>query len=218
MPANLVIITDRHATADRPLLQIIDRALCAAPPSFAALWIRDKDLPIKERAKLGHQLATLARKHQANLWVSAASAVAPNESVALAIELQADLLQLPATGLATALLRDLIGDSMRLGRAVHNSLEMRRAVDEGMDQVVVSPVFAVPAKGQPLGAAGLAELIAQGPQLHTVALGGITPNNAGICWKKGANSLACIRAVLGADDPAEAVEGFVEARRVFETN
>jgi thiamine-phosphate pyrophosphorylase len=63
----------------------------------------------------------------------------------------------------------------------------------------LSPIFAVPGKGAPLGFAALAETCAAAP-IPVVALGGITPALAPACLRAGASAVAAIRAAWEAQD------------------
>ena len=69
----------------------------------------------------------------------------------------------------------------------------------------LSPMFASPRKGEPLGVARFRTLRASVPSMHVLALGGIDASNAAIAREAGADGVAVIRAVLAAPDPEDAV-------------
>jgi thiamine-phosphate pyrophosphorylase len=52
------------------------------------------------------------------------------------------------------------------------------------------------------------------PGMPVIAIGGITPDNAGAVWAVGVQGLAVIHAVVGAQDPGRAVAALLEGRGV----
>jgi thiamine-phosphate pyrophosphorylase len=71
----------------------------------------------------------------------------------------------------------LISEAARLGlktvASTHTLEEIRRAEAEGVEMVTLSPLFASPGKGEPLGEAAFAR-IAWKAKVPVIALGGIT--------------------------------------------
>ncbi|WP_425568058.1 thiamine phosphate synthase [Phytohabitans flavus] len=89
-----------------------------------------------------------------------------------------------------------------VGRSCHDEAELSRLSRE--HYAMVSPVFPTPSKpgyGPPLRLDGLARLAARSP-VPVLALGGVTPENAGGCLAAGAAGVAVMGAVMRADDPA----------------
>jgi thiamine monophosphate synthase len=80
---------------------------------------------------------------------------------------------------------------------VHSASELMRAAELCVQTVLISPVFAVPGKGNPLGPDGLDALLKQAsPETHVYALGGInTQTLAPLLGLKNLAGIACIRAV-----------------------
>jgi thiamine-phosphate pyrophosphorylase len=176
----------------------IREALDAVPPGGLALWFRDRDLPARDRRRLGESLAELAHERGAPLWVS--------EDAVLAEQLGASALQLPTR--AAPERSGLRARGMELGRAAHDAEAVDEAAAQALDRVVLSPVFPVPGKGTPLGLPGLALLAerARRQGLSTAALGGIDASNAGQAFDAGVDAVAFIRAVLAVEEPARAAE------------
>ena len=85
------------------------------------------------------------------------------------------------------------------------------AVAGGADFVTLGPVWATPSKagmGEPVGVWVLGAVV-RAVSVPVFALGGVDGERAGECVAVGAR-LACIRAVLEADDPAVAVARLIE--------
>lgn len=97
------------------------------------------------------------------------------------------------------------------GRSCHSAEEVRRAAQEGVDYVTLSPYAATPSKpgyGPPLPRDAYA-----GHALPVLALGGITPANAAQARAEGAHGVAVMGAVMRAAEPAAVVEQLLEALR-----
>jgi len=86
--------------------------------------------------------------------------------------------------------------------SVHSPDDVARAAREGGDFAVFAPVFETPGKVAS-GEAALA-LACRAAPIPVLALGGVDETNAPRCIQAGARGVACIRAVLGARDPAAA--------------
>lgn len=90
--------------------------------------------------------------------------------------------------------RRLIGTEPILGFSTHNVDQMRAAEDEPIDYLAFGPVFNTASKERHDPVVGIEELGAA-RALTTkplVAIGGITRDNASICWSAGADSVAII--------------------------
>ncbi len=97
-----------------------------------------------------------------------------------------------------------------IGVSCHSEAELRAAERAGADYAVLSPVYGVPRKGDPLGAALFGRL-RQAVRIPVVALGGIEPENAPELRARGADGLAVIRALKEAPDPRAAARALVDA-------
>jgi thiamine-phosphate pyrophosphorylase len=97
--------------------------------------------------------------------------------------------------------RKLIGNNWIIGIACHSSEEVKRALEEGADHVLVAPVFDTPSKPgmKPMGLEKLSEICRSSP-VPVFALGGVSPENAPSCIDAGAKGLAGIRLFQQAPD------------------
>jgi thiamine-phosphate pyrophosphorylase len=103
-----------------------------------------------------------------------------------------------------------------IGASAGSAEELRGAVAAGADYVGIGPVYATPSKadaGSPLTPSGLGDLVRMlaslAPRVPAVAIGGITPANAGEVWRQGVAGIAVISAVAEARDPAGAVRALL---------
>jgi thiamine-phosphate pyrophosphorylase len=94
--------------------------------------------------------------------------------------------------------RAVLGDTPIVGFSTHNPDQMRAAESEPVDYVAFGPVFATASKERPDPAVGIRGLrtVRALTQRPLVAIGGITPDNASICWSAGADSVAIIAGML----------------------
>jgi thiamine-phosphate pyrophosphorylase len=94
--------------------------------------------------------------------------------------------------------RAVIGDPPIIGFSTHNPDQMRAARSEPVDYVAFGPVFSTVSKERPDPTVGLDALreVRALTERPLVAIGGITLENAPLCWSAGADSVAVIAAML----------------------
>ena len=100
---------------------------------------------------------------------------------------------------------------IRLGLSTHDEAEMARALAVQPSYVACGAVFATHTKAMPTEPQGLDKLrryVQQAGSTPTVAIGGITLENAPAVLATGVSSLAVVSAVTHAPDPAAAVRAF----------
>jgi thiamine-phosphate pyrophosphorylase len=209
LPPRLYVITDRHATGGRPLVQVLAAVLRGAAAHRRpdgrlplAVQLREKDLPAAALLSLARELAALTKAAGAALFV--------NDRLDIALACGAEGIHLPVSGLSPTDVR-AIAPQLLVAVSTHAADEVEAAALAGACFAVFGPVFATPSKRgvfEPRAEAGL-RAACRAP-LPVLALGGITPGRASLCRAAGASGLACIRAVLSAPDPAAATHTFLE--------
>jgi thiamine-phosphate pyrophosphorylase len=180
----------------------VERALGGAPPGSVAVQLRAKQLEGRALFEAGRELLAITARHGAPLLI--------NDRVDVALALGAAGAHLPARGLPVKVARRIAPEHL-LGASTHSLAEARMAVAGGADFVTFGPVWATPSKagmGEPVGVAALGEVV-RGVSVPVFALGGVDGERAGECVARGAR-LACIRAVLEAEEPAAAVVRLLE--------
>jgi thiamine-phosphate pyrophosphorylase len=118
-------------------------------------------------------------------------------SAIVARESGADGVHLPERA-SVAAARSIVGAGALVGASRHDAEGVREAALAAADYTTLSPVFASPGKGKPLGLALFAE-VARSSGLPVVALGGIVGENAAACRAAGAAAVAAIRGVWEGD-------------------
>lgn len=196
----LLVLTDREqaSSADRSLRPtVLDVAAAGAP----AVLLREKDLSRRRRRNLATQLSAVTGGLGTALLLAGDPALAAD--VAVGVHLAAADDPVPAD----------LRDQLLVGRSCHDRAEVEAAVTEGVDYVTVSPVATTtskPGHGPPLGADGLAGLVAVAGDVPVLALGGVTPDNAAEFVAAGAHGVAVMGAVMRAEKPAAVVTRLLE--------
>jgi len=200
----LYLITDRRATAGRPLLEVVRAALAGAPGGGVAVQLREKDLGARALLALARELRDVTRDAGAALFV--------NDRVDVALAVGADGVHLGGGSLGpTEVARFAPG--LPVAVSTHGRAEVEAAARAAnVAFAVFGPIWDTPSKlpyGPPLGLEALRGAVRFG--LPLLALGGVTAARAGACLATGAAGIACIRAVLEAPDPAYVVRSFLTA-------
>ena len=190
----LYLITDRNAPTSGDLPRALEAAFAGG---VRFVQFREKDLSYGKRLKLGREVASLANQYGARLLV--------NADPELADALGADGVHLGKGTVSVSAAR-AGGYAGLIGYSAHSGQEAADAFAQGADFVTLSPVFPTNSKfssGPVLGLDAFErELTVAGGPVY--ALGGVGAANASACLKRGANGVALIGAILGADDPAQA--------------
>jgi thiamine-phosphate pyrophosphorylase len=194
----LILVTDRHATAGRDLVDVVRMALDAGLP---AVQLRDKDLP-------GGTLFALAERLRAATAATGALLLV-NERVDVAVAVGADGVQLGGGAVPVAAARQLLPAGALVGVSTHAAKEVAAGAAAGADFALFGPVYATPGKTE-VGAAALASAVRAGP-LPVLAIGGVTAAEVPELRASGAAGVAVIRAILGAADPAVVTRALLEA-------
>jgi thiamine-phosphate pyrophosphorylase len=108
--------------------------------------------------------------------------------------------------------RRICGTRCWVGVSTHNMEQLREAASTSADYIAVGPIFPTSSKENPDPVVGLEFLRAarQITQKPLVAIGGITRATAAEVWRAGADSLAVIRDISMASDPASVAAEYLE--------
>jgi thiamine-phosphate pyrophosphorylase len=113
--------------------------------------------------------------------------------------------------------RRICGSSCWVGISTHNIEQFREASATSADYIAVGPIFPTAAKENPDPVVGI-DFVRSARRLTSkpiVAIGGITVESAADVFRAGADSVAVIRDLLSAGDPAGRAREYLEiARRV----
>jgi thiamine-phosphate pyrophosphorylase len=197
---DLYIITD--GTAPEAVVPAVRAALAQVPPQQVCVQLRAKLWPARQQLSLALSLREVCQEHSAKFLI--------NDRVDIALSVHADGVHLPEQGLPVEAARHLLGPSALIGTSCHDRAGLERAATAGASFATLSPVFATPGKGQPLGVERFAAL-SRDAALPIFALGGVQPEHALQLRAAGAAGLAAISAIFGARDPGAAALRFLSA-------
>jgi thiamine-phosphate pyrophosphorylase len=160
---------------------------------------RDKDADDPVRYERAKALRSLCHQYNALFIV--------NDRVDLALAVDADGVHLGQQDLPVAVARQLLGAHRMIGRSTTNPEELTRALQEGVDYIGVGPAYATPTKTDK-AVAGLEYLryAAVHATLPWFAIGGIDGQNLSEVVAAGAARVAIVRAIMKAEDPAQAAQ------------
>jgi thiamine-phosphate pyrophosphorylase len=199
-PAKLYLIGPQDVGGGFP-----DRLKAALEPGLAAAFqLRVKDVGEDELARLAEPLQRLCG--------DANTAFIVNDSMALAKRIGADGVHLGQSDGDVREARALLGPAAQIGKTCHDSRHLAMEAGEaGADYVAFGAFY--PTTTKPSNYRPKPSILTWWSALFEipcVAIGGITPANAGPLVEAGADFLAVCQAVWGKEDPAAAVRAFAE--------
>lgn len=189
---------------------LVARIAAAARAGVTAVQYRDKvERSAIERATRLAAVAAACR--DAGVWFVV------NDDPEIALEVGADAVHLGPADAPVDQVRARVGERLAIGASAGTVERAAELVRAGADYLGVGAIYdARPSKGNasaPRGPQVLRAMRAE-PALASfpiVAIGGVTPDNAGACLDAGADGVAAIRGLLGAADAAEAAAAFAPA-------
>lgn len=193
----LYVITDHTLSQQRklPLTYMVEAAIRGGAH---IVQYRNKTSPIPDREHEALALAELCRAQHVLFLI--------NDDVQLALKVNADGVHLGQSDITLSQARKLLGTQRIIGVTCHDQLALAlTAQAAGADYVAFGRFF--PSRTKPEAPPASITMLQQArTQLHIpiVAIGGITPENAPTLLAHGADMLAVIHGVFGADDIAAA--------------
>ncbi len=198
-PYRLCLITDPVYLPEDRFEEKIEEALLGG---VDMVQYRNSQEGKKERWRQARILRRLTLAHGAGLII--------NGDLELAVEVQADGIQLGKSSMPVLEARRSLGKDRWIGASVHSVREIQEAESSGADFLLLSPLFQPGSKKgvDGMGPQKFAKLC-QNTSLPVLALGGITPENGQIAMGCGAYGLATISGILAAPFIQKAAEGMV---------
>jgi len=135
-----------------------------------------------------------------------------NDDVDLALMIEADGIHIGQNDFPIEAVRKLAGNDMIIGLSTHSPAEARDAVQRGADYIGVGPIYRTFTKKDVCDPVGLEYLdfVAQNIDLPFVVIGGIKKNNVAEVVRRGAQCVAMVTEIVGAEDIAKQVRAIRE--------
>ncbi len=200
---NLYLVTEEELSAGRKTIDIVRDALAGG---VEVIQLRDKNLPVIERYRLGKEIRKITLEYDVDFIV--------NDRIDLAMALDADGVHLGQEDLPLEVARKILGPEKIIGISASNVQEARVAERGGADYLGVGSIYITESKKveedyRSIGAQGITVIKSECP-LPIVAIGGLKRENCATIIKAGAVAIAVITALTQAPDIAEEAREFVE--------
>jgi thiamine-phosphate pyrophosphorylase len=184
-----VLVTE--SICRRPWLEVAQAAIDGGAD---CLQLREKDLDSGEFLRRAQTLVDLCRRHNVLCII--------NDRPDIALLAGADGVHVGQTDLPCIEVRKLLGPDKLIGVSTHNVDQAKQARLDGADYIGVGPVFRSSTKTRDfLPGLPYAREAAEQIPLPTVAIAGITEQNADEVIATGVRAIAVTAAVAGCDDP-----------------
>ncbi len=198
----LMLITDPEAP--QGIVRSVEAALGGVGQAGArvAVLLRAKQVNAAALLPIARELRELTARAGVTLSIS--------RELEVAREVGADGVHLPESGPPPSAARSALGPAALIGASCHDPRGVSAAAVSGADYVTLSPVFASPGKGAPLGLSRFAEWT-RAATLPVIALGGVRAEHVAPLRGAGAAGVAVISSVFAAEDPGNAVRALLAA-------
>jgi thiamine-phosphate pyrophosphorylase len=202
---SVYLVTQADRSAGRSTRAVVEAAIDGG---VGVVQLREKGRPARERYELGLELREVTRAAGVPLVV--------NDRVDLARAVDADGVHLGDDDLPVAVAREQLGPDAIVGRSVSFVADAEAAEAAGADYLGVGAVYATDSKAEipedehAVGPERVGAIV-DAVDVPVVSIGGVTPANAPAVIEAGADGVAVISAITGADDPAAATRDLKRA-------
>jgi thiamine-phosphate pyrophosphorylase len=198
----LYAVIDPTQTSGRSPVELAGLLLDAG---VRLIQYRAKHATSRELLEISQQIAERARKAKAIFIV--------NDRADVALAVDADGVHLGQDDLPPDLARKVLKPGKWIGYSTHNLDQVKEAERTSADYVAIGPVFPTRSKENPDPVVGLEGLrqARQATRKPLVAIGGITAANARSAIDAGADAVAVISDLVGAQDVRARAQEFLNA-------
>ena len=184
-------ITAEEYSKGRDNIEVVQEMLKAG---IEVIQYREKKKNMREQYNECKQIRELTAKANCTFIV--------NDHVDLALAVDADGIHLGQEDLPVEVVRELVGEKMIIGLSTHGPQQAQKAVEVGADYIGVGPIFSTNTKEDVVDPVGLEylEYVVENIDLPHVAIGGIKEYNIEQVVQKGAQMIAMVTEIVGADN------------------
>ena len=186
----LYAVTDRMWTGKQTLMEQVEDALKGGA---TCVQLREKELDEAAFLQEAVEMKALCEKYHVPFFV--------NDNVEIAVKCKADGIHVGQSDMATAKVRQTVGEDMMIGVSVHSVEEALEAVRNGADCLGVGAMFSTSTKANAdvLTKEVLKE-ICDAVDIPVVAIGGISKDNMTDLKGTGVDGVALVSAIFAAED------------------
>ena len=196
----LCLVTDRSLSRGRAITDVV---AAAVQGGATIVQLREKDAGTREFLETARAVKAVLQPHNVPLLI--------NDRVDIAVAVDADGVHVGQTDMPVSIVRQMIGPGKIVGLSAGKRENILADDAAQADYLGIGPAYAQTTKTNtgraPLGPEGFAQL----RKLTTkpvMAIGGLKPDNSAPLVAAGADGLAVVSAIVGADDPAAASRAF----------
>ena len=189
----LYAVTDRMWTGKQTLMEQVEDALKGGA---TCVQLREKELDEDAFLQEALEMKALCEKYHVPFFV--------NDNVEIAVKCKADGIHVGQSDMATAKVRQTVGEDMMIGVSVHSVEEALAAVRNGADCLGVGAMFSTSTKADAnVLTKGVLKEICDAVDVPVVAIGGISKDNMADLKGTGVDGVALVSAIFAAEDIEE---------------
>lgn len=195
----LCLVTDRRLAGGRPITEIVAAAIRGGA---TMVQLREKSATTRAFLEEARALKALLAPLGIPLII--------NDRVDIALAVDADGVHVGQTDLPIDEVRRIAGANKIVGLSITNAAQIARADAAAADYLGIGPLYQQQTKDDastPLGIEGFRRLRAQ-TEKPVMAIGGLKPDNSALVLAAGADGLAVVSAIVGAEEPEMAARQF----------
>ena len=197
---SLYLVTDKKNKTDEKFLEIIEEAIKGGT---TVVQIREKEGETLDFYNLALKVKEITSKYNVPLIV--------NDRIDVALAIKSEGVHIGQTDMPADVARSLIGDEMILGVSASTVKEARKAEKDGADYIGTGAVFPTATKDDaPSITKDDLKEVTGSINIPTVAIGGITLENASELAGTGIAGISVVSAIMNSKDPKTASENLLK--------
>lgn len=197
---SLYLVTDKRNKTDEEFLEIIEEAIKGGT---TVVQIREKEGETLDFYNLALKVKEITSKYNVPLIV--------NDRIDVALAIKSEGVHIGQTDVPADVARSLIGDEMILGVSASTVEEARKAEKDGADYIGTGAVFPTATKDDaPSITKDDLKEVTGSINIPTVAIGGITLENANELAGTGIAGISVVSAIMNSKDPKIASENLLK--------
>lgn len=197
---SLYLVTDKRNKTDDEFLKIIEEAIKGGT---TVVQIREKEGETLDFYNLALKVKEITSKYNVPLIV--------NDRIDVALAIKSEGVHIGQTDMPADVARSLIGDEMILGVSASTVKEARKAEKNGADYIGTGAVFPTATKDDaPSITKDDLKEVTGSINIPTVAIGGITLENASELAGTGISGISVVSAIMNSEDPKTASENLLK--------
>lgn len=197
---SIYLVTDKRNKTDDEFLEIIEEAIKGGT---TVVQIREKEGETLDFYNLALKVKEITSKYNVPLIV--------NDRIDVALAIKSEGVHIGQTDMPADVARSLIGDEMILGVSASTVEEARKAEKDGADYIGTGAVFPTATKDDaPSITKDDLKEVTGSINIPTVAIGGITLENANELAGTGIAGISVVSAIMNSKDPKIASENLLK--------